>query len=178
MSKALEGEVLSPDKPATNGHAKKASAEIVDCFAGDETVTIHLDQVQWIRLRKELDYGDEQELNTALVKGYSTEQLRSAAAQGITLTHVNSGKYMLMRAALYIDDWNLLGKDGATVRLPRRLDEKVAVISRISKPIGDTIEAKIAEIRGDVVEQDDEQKALEAPDENPLNLSPIGSTPA
>lgn len=171
--KALEGEIISPGQPSSNGHAEKPSDELLECFAADETVTIHLDRVQWVRLKKELDYGEEQELNTALVTGYSTDQLRAAAAAGQTITHTNSGRYMLMRVALYIDDWNVLGRDKTTVRLPRQMDERVKVIRRMSKPLAAIIEAKIAEIRG----EGEPAQQMEASDESPLRIvSPTGST--
>jgi len=168
--KALEGDVVAPNKPTSNGHSDKAASEIMDCFAGDETVTIYLDRLQWVRLKKELDYGEEQQLSTALFVGYSQDELRAAAAQNKQIQLTNSGQFMLTRLAVYIDDWNLLDKrTGTTVRLPRKTDERIAIIKRLSKDAASMLEAKIIELRG-------EGQTQEASDESPLSLQPTGET--
>jgi len=164
---ALEGEVLTPEQPATNGHdAPKAVTDEFDFFASDETVTVYFNEPGsafrvWARIKRELDYGEEQELNSILVRGYSRDQLESAAAIGNTITHVNSGAYMLARLALYIDDWNLTDSSGVTVRLPRQLDQRVAVMRRLKKTWAEKLQAEIARLRGEPTgEPTSETKAL------------------
>jgi hypothetical protein len=114
-------------------------------FASDETTTLYLSPQHWVRIKNELDYGAQNELDNASVTGFSVQQARQAQAAGEqeTLIHTNLGRQRLLKIALYVDDWNLPGPDGKTMRWPHRIDERIAVVKTMKARLASAILAEV-----------------------------------
>lgn len=169
-----KGDIIEGTIIASNGKVAEATANALDisaCFAGDETVRVSLSAKLWVKLKTELDYGEEQLLNNQLLKGYSQDKLRQTADSGQSLTYLtDSAAYNLMRLALYVVDWNLPNKEGVTVRVPRNLDERVAIMKRLSQPIAGAIQAEIAKLR----HEGEEPTEVDADGPDPLGSGSSG----
>jgi hypothetical protein len=89
-------------------------------FASEETETLDLGDGFWVELKKELDYGEESELEGAAIKaglnGDGTPKLEFSLKQQRNLL-----------LGLYITDWNLPGPNGKPVQLPNNFERRVTL---------------------------------------------------
>lgn len=155
-------------------------ASAFEFYASAETTTLYLDSQQrlWVRLKRELDFGQQNELDNASVTGFSAQQARARAQVGQTLIHTDMGRQRLLKLALYIDDWNFPGPDGKTLKWPRHISERVGVLRRMNARLATAI---LQEIDRLIAEQNErlEQEgyaagASGAPDEtDPTRLAVI-----
>jgi hypothetical protein len=109
-------------------------------FASEETETLDLGDGFWVELKKELDYGEESELEGAAIKaglnGDGTPKLEFSLKQQRNLL-----------LGLYITDWNLPGPNGKPVQLPNNFERRVTLISRLDSRTARTIAGRIERIR-------------------------------
>lgn len=132
--------------------------EIFDCFAGDETETLKLSPKLWVELKKEPDYGEENDL---VALRFAKPQLND---DGETVFSLDGSRYNLSLMAIYVVDWNLTDSEGKSVRLPRKLAERIAVMRRLNKVVGEKILGRIIEMRNEAAAAeagDGEQEADE-----------------
>lgn len=111
-------------------------------FASEETVTVDLEPGYWVEIKKELDYGEESELEGAAIKAgidpagkpsmeYSLKQLRS------------------LKLSLYIVDWNLVGPTGKSVPLPPTVARRTELFNRLRPAWARKIDGWIDRIRAE-----------------------------
>lgn len=144
----------------------------IDFFATDETVKLPLTDRYWVRLKRQLDYGEQSELEGSLIRGMTSDQVERSMERGGDLLVTDFGRVKLLRMALYIDEWNLPGKNGATVRLPARIDERIKVIRSLNPKWAAKIVAKIDELSIDEAAGEDE----ESDDPKPSGEEPEGAS--
>jgi len=129
-----------------------------DFFAEAGTVTVYIDQPKnryWVRVKRELDFGEQNELDNALVRGWQTNGQGDGASNADPagmMAVVDLGKQRLMKLALYVDDWNLPGGDGKTVRWPARLPERMVLLKRMKPGAATMILAEIDRLIGETNE--------------------------
>lgn len=141
----------------------------------EETETYYLEEPSpenqkgiYVKAKLRLSWGERKRLDSAAVTSMSTEQ-RQAAANGQqvdgadqeevarTMTYgLNLFTPNFLKLAAYLVEWNLPGRDGRPMRLPRNIDEKAALMERLDEEVGDEIAAFI----DGLVER--QQKALAA----------------
>ncbi len=135
-----------------NGNGS-VEAEAFDFFASAETFTIYPisgNTRLWVRIKRELTFGEQSELDNAATSGYSVRELKKAAEQGSEVViHSDIKRHRLIKLALYVDDWNLPGPDGATIRWPRKLDERVALLERMSDRLGKLLSNEVDRLLGE-----------------------------
>jgi len=129
-----------------------------DFFAEAGTVTVYIDQPKnryWVRVKRELDFGEQNELDNALVRGWQTQGQTNGASgadPSNMMAVVDLGKQRLMKLALYVDDWNLPGGDGKTVRWPPRLPERMVLLKRMKPAAATMILTEIDRLIGETNE--------------------------
>lgn len=129
-------------------------------FATEETVTIHLDDQHYVEVKRELDYGEEGDLEGAAIKG---EMEIGSAAPTLAFSLRN---LRLLKLALYIVDWNLTGANGKVIALPDKLDQRKSLVANLSPRWAKVISDKIDALRSE--NGDPEAVAVESDaDENP-----------
>lgn len=137
--------------PGKNG-AGSVDAEAFDFFASAETFTIYPISVNtrlWVRIKKELTFGEQSELDNAATSGYSVRELKEKMQQSEVVIHSDIRRHRLMKLALYIDDWNLPAPDGQTIRWPRKLDERVALLERMNDRLGKLLSNEVDRLLGE-----------------------------
>jgi hypothetical protein len=134
--------------PKNGSNVQALHEEAFEFFASEETTTIYLTPQYWVRLKNELDYGAQNELDNAAVTGFSTQQARKAAAEGETVIHTDLGRQRLLKIALFIDDWSLPGPDKKTMRWPRSIPERVAVVRTMKPKLAQAISDEIDRLIG------------------------------
>jgi hypothetical protein len=112
-------------------------------FASVETDRLYLDDDQkfYVELRRELDYGEETELQGAVIRG----QVRPG--QPVQDLEFDFRKHQTLLMAFYIDDWNLPGPSGKPVSLPDQLEARRTVVSKLSPRHAAKVMARIQMLR-------------------------------
>ncbi len=109
-------------------------------FASEETETLDLGDGFWVELKKELDYGEESELEGAAIKAGLDQQ-------GNPKLEFSLKQQRNLLLGLYITEWNLPGQNGKTVNLPNNFEQRVSLISRLDGKTARKIAARIDRIR-------------------------------
>ncbi|MCC7372533.1 MAG: hypothetical protein IT306_29235 [Chloroflexi bacterium] len=129
-------------------------------FVGEETAIIDLGDGFWVELNRELDYGQESELEGAAIRDVGVDgngQMRAEFS-------LNGQRGLML--ALYIADWNLVSPKGKPVPLPDNLAERQKAVLRLRPAWGKRIVAEIEKLRAD----DGEPTAIAVPaDEDGAN---------
>lgn len=150
---------------AKNAPAASLEDEVFDCFATDDTEVLKITSKLWVELKKEADYGEENDLVSLRYAPMLNER-------GDTVSAFDASRYNLLLMAIYVVDWNLPDAEGKAVRLPRKVHERVALLRRLDKRIGEKILGRILELRGIQVAVEGEQdQEAEADQEEPDPLS-------
>lgn len=111
-------------------------------FASEETVTVNLDDGIWVELKKELDYGEESELEGAAIKA-------GLNPDGSAKMEFSLKQQRQLMLALYLVDWNLPGANGKVVALPESLARKQEVVGRLSSKAARQIVGWITRLRAE-----------------------------
>jgi hypothetical protein len=125
---------------------------VPDFFATTETMTFYpygAETRVWIRFKRELSYGEQNELDNAATDGYSVREIKAKLNQSEIRVHSDIKRHRLLKLALYIDDWNYPGPDGQTLRWPRKLDEKVALIDKMNDELGKLLSNEVDRLIGE-----------------------------
>jgi hypothetical protein len=164
----------------TNGTAQAEPENVVrmadyfDCFATAETERLQLSPKLWVELKKELDEGEASELDEAWMSGFEQTATSNGPlptegeVESNVVYHTKFGHWRLMKLALFIVDWNLTGADGKTVRWPRRRQERMQVVAKLSPRIAQVIRGRIDELL--LAQRGQEQEAAD-PSGNPPSAS-------
>jgi hypothetical protein len=154
---AIEGDVVSTGQ---NGHVDNLGVAIppeqTDIFTTDEEVIVALPDTPYkVALRRELDWGEQLELESAALRGIEREQLEDAASGKQTII-LDIRKQRLLMLAIRIRRWNVkrfnpVTKEMEPVRLPSHISERIDVMRRL-KP-------KWARVLIDKVEELDKENA-------------------
>lgn len=130
-------------------------------FASEETETLDLGEGYWVELKKELDYGEESELEGAAIKA-------GLGPDGTPKMEFSLKQQRTLLLALYVTDWNLQGPSGKTIAIPTNFDRRLALFSRLDVRTAKTIAGRIERIRklGGLPDEIS-LKGLEGAEENP-----------
>lgn len=153
--------------------------DVNNLFATDETVTVFLapkcaqhPSGVWVTLKKQLDYGEQVAVETALIKGLAPDEAerlaQEAERRGSTIV-LDTGRQKLLKLATWISDWNFPGPTGKTVPWPSKPHERLAVVSSLGGKVGDWLTAQIDKL----IAEADAVNAADAEDTGP---DPLGRT--
>lgn len=129
-------------------------------FVGEETVTVDLEQGFWVELNRELDYGQESELEGAAIRDIGVSDSGQMKAE----FSLHSQRALML--ALYIADWNLVSPKGKPVPLPDNLAERQKAVMRLRPAWGKRIVAEIEKLRA---EDGEPSSVVVPPDEDGAN---------
>ncbi len=137
--------------PRSNG-TPEAELSVFDFFASAETTTVYLDPERklWVRLLKELDFGQQSELDAASLRGVTMADARDAVDQGRMMVF-DLGHQRRLKLSLYIDDWSL------PHRWPAKLDERYQLVKRLKPRWAQTIMTEIERLEAEAAPTDDGQ---------------------
>jgi hypothetical protein len=155
--------------------------DIANLFATDETTTVFLFPKSdahpsgvWVEFKKQLTYGEQCDVESALFTGLSTQE-RVAAAQEAeqrggsrSTILVDTGRQAKLRLAMWIVDWNLPDRNGKTVRWPAHLQDRIAIIGNLGERAGAWLAEQIQRIEGEAAEVAQADPEVEA--SGPLSL--------
>lgn len=132
-------------------------------FASEEVETFELEAGYWVELKRELDFGEESELESAAIKSGIDE--RGRPQMEYSLKNLRS-----LKLALYVVDWNLPSPKGKPVELPTSIARRQDVFNHLAPKWARKISNRIDAIRA-------EQGAVDAItlaglDENEVNENP------
>ena len=138
----------------------------------------------WIDFRKELSWGEESELNGAMIRGVEREQLVRASEvtdeKERMTTLIDVRHQRLLRAAVYIYAWNIPQRRDGTVRaLPNEIQQRMAILSKLRPEWGDMINKHIDKIRKEDEELAESQGMSQVREEfgeqKPADIVPVGN---
>jgi hypothetical protein len=109
-------------------------------FASEDTETLDLGDGFWVELKKELDYGEESELEGAAIKA-------GLAPDGTPKMEFSLKAMRGQLLALYVTDWNLPGADGKPVALPDNFERRQEILSHLDMRTAKLIAERIERIR-------------------------------
>lgn len=109
-------------------------------FAGEETVQVDLGDGFFVELKRELDFGEESELEGAAVRA-------ALDADGTPRLDFSLREQRSLMLALYIVSWNLAGSNGRVVPLPDDVTKRRSVVTSLRPSWAKRLIAEIEEIR-------------------------------
>jgi len=145
-----------------------ADENYVDLFASDDLVPFQLPDTPFtVMLLRELDWGDQQELEAAALRGLQRADLEAAIAGNSTLL-LDISKQRFLTLALRIKKWNVTRRDANTgelrpVRLPEHVQERILVMKKLRPKWARAILTKIEELDRENAEAEPEMPQLMAP---------------
>lgn len=123
----------------------RANGSGVDFFASEETVTFELGDGYWVELKRELDYGEENELEGAAIRaGVAPGAVGGVATPTLEYSIRNQRSLML---ALYIVEWNITDRAGRVVALPHALSQRQQIVDKLSPSTARKIVGRIEQLR-------------------------------
>lgn len=117
-----------------------ASRPKISFFASEETEVFDLGDGYWVELKRDLDYGEESELEGAAIKA-------GLDPTGQPRMEFSLKQQRALMLALYIVDWNIPDVNGKTVRLPPSVARRVEIVGHLSTPVARRIATRIEAIR-------------------------------
>lgn len=116
---------------------------MVNFFATEETVTVQLDdQGHYVEIKRGLDYGEESELEGAMMTA-------GFEADGSPKVDFTIKKMRQLKLALYIAEWNLTGGSGRIIALPDNLARRQEIVGRLAPHWAKKIMAQIDALRAE-----------------------------
>jgi hypothetical protein len=161
MTSPVTGTVLRSDRG-------NVDSNYVDLFASDEVVPFDIPATPFtVMLLRELDWGDQQELEAAALRGLQRQDLEAAIAGNSTLL-LDISRQRFLTLALRIKKWNVQRRDLTTgelkpVRLPDHIQERIMVMKKLRPKWARSILGKIEELDRENNEAEPEMPALVAP---------------
>jgi hypothetical protein len=176
MTSPVTGTVLRSDRGPVDPN-------YVDLFASDELVPFPIPETPFtVMLLRELDWGDQQEVEAAALRGLQRADLEAAIAGNSTLL-LDISRQRFLTLALRIKKWNVTRRDQASgdlkpVRLPDHVQERIMVMKKLRPKWARSILSKIEELDRENNEAEPEMPALVAPsaedDREPPKVTPNG----
>jgi hypothetical protein len=120
-------------------------------FTSEETDTFYVEEGFWVELKKELDYGEENELEGAAIRAGVSMAGTGPATPTLEYSVGNQRELML---ALYICDWNLSDDNDKPVPLPDSLSRRREIVKRLSPRFARTIMGRIDQLRAEAMASD------------------------
>ena len=142
--------------------------DYVDLFASDELVPFPIPDTPFTcMLLRELDWGDQQELEAAALRGLQRADLEAAIAGNSTLL-LDISRQRFLTLALRIKKWNVTRRDASTgelrpVRLPEHVQERIMVMKKLRPKWARAILTKIEELDRENNEAEPDMPQLIAP---------------
>lgn len=133
---AIATRPAADDKP---DFGKISLAQINDIFATEETTRIPLPDGQWIDVKRELNYGERTEIESASIRGMQREALTESSIEGNTFL-LDLGRQRFLMLSLYITRWSFC-EPGTTkpILIPGDLGERIAVMKNLGGPVGEVL---------------------------------------
>jgi hypothetical protein len=179
VTDSVSGTVLSaPHSPPLDTGAPPV---MVDIFATDETVPVAIKGTPFtVLLLRELDWGQQAELEAAALKGIERDTLETAinTKQNIIL---DTSKQRMLHLALRVLRWNVRRHNPATdtwepVPLPEHLPERIMVMKRLRPKWARQLIAMIDKLDEENNADEPEMPMLLAPEDEPQESAPKAST--
>lgn len=141
-------------------------------FATEETATVRLDdQGHYVELKRELDYGEEGDLQGASLKA-------GLQPDGTPKVEVSLRQLRLLTIAIYLVDWNLTNAQGKRVPLPSSMEQRVELVARLRPAWAEKIAEAIAELRAEPSSENGQAEAPSGKNDDPDPTAPgVGSAP-
>lgn len=161
MSLPITGTVLRSDRSGSDSN-------YVDLFASDELVPFAIPETPFTcMLLRELDWGDQQELEAAALRGLQRQDLEAAIAGNSTLL-LDISRQRFLTLALRIKKWNVTRRDESSgdlkpVRLPDHVQERIMVMKKLRPKWARAILTKIEELDRENNESEPDMPQLIAP---------------
>lgn len=161
MTSPVSGTVLRSDRAMVD-------TDYVDLFASDELVPFPIPDTPFTcMLLRELDWGDQQELEAAALRGLQRADLEAAIAGNSTLL-LDISRQRFLTLALRIKKWNVTRRDASTgelrpVRLPEHVQERIMVMKKLRPKWARAILTKIEELDRENNEAEPDMPQLIAP---------------
>lgn len=143
--------------------------EMIDIFATDELVPVALPGTTFtVMLKRELDWGEQAELEAAALRGVQRQDLEAAASGTQTLV-LDISKQRMLSLALRIRKWNVRRKDPETqgwipVPLPTHIQDRMIVMRALRPKWARTLLDKIEELDKENTGAEPEMPMLMTPD--------------
>lgn len=148
--------------------SEQANDNYVDLFASDEVVPFAIPETPFtVMLLRELDWGDQQELEAAALRGLQRADLEAAIAGNSTLL-LDISRQRFLTLALRIKKWNVTRRDPTDgslkpVRLPDHVQERILVMKKLRPKWARAVLGKIEELDRENNEAEPEMPQLIAP---------------
>jgi hypothetical protein len=114
-------------------------AEITDIFATEEVIRLPLGGPHWIDVKRELNYGERTEIESASIRGMQREALTEASQAGNTFL-LDLGRQRFLMLALYIVRWSFTEPGtGKPVIIPSDLGERIAFFRNLQGKVGEAL---------------------------------------
>ncbi len=144
------------------GPSRVDEPEALDFWVDTETVTVvlvpprpGLPRGVWVKIKRQLSWGEDSMLDTAIIRGFSRQQLVDSVGKddpGALTTLVDLRKQRLLKAALFIDSWNVPSPNGQLKTWPPTIEERMRVLSELSPKWGKRIDEEIERLRAEDAE--------------------------
>lgn len=146
----------------------KTEVDSSGLWASDETHKFDVRPGIWVEIKRELDHGEEQQMQAAAMKGITRQQIQNAVDEADTqdVILMDSARLHFLKMAYHLLDWNLPDQQGRPITLPSRVEDRIKIVRRLSPRIGTKISEEIDKVR--------EEKAKEL--EDPNDASPTRAT--
>jgi hypothetical protein len=160
VTSPVTGTVLRADRSTDSNY--------VDLFASDEVVPFAIPETPFtVMLLRELDWGDQQELEAAALRGLQRADLEAAIAGNSTLL-LDISRQRFLTLALRIKKWNVTRRDASSgdlkpVRLPEHVQERILVMKKLRPKWARAILGKIEELDRENNEAEPDMPQLIAP---------------
>lgn len=166
---SVSGEVSSPFSSML---PETGRPEMVDLFTTDEQVAVAIPNTPFtVLLQRELDWGQQAELEAAALRGIERQTLENAANNSQTIV-LDISKQRILSLAMRVVRWNVRRQDPVTkewipVPLPQHLPDRIQVMRRLRPKWARVLIAKVEELDKENDIDEPEMPALVAPTGDP-----------
>lgn len=113
-----------------------------DFFASNDSIVIHLSSKYWVKFKRHLNQGEQDELDNAALRGMQQDGVLGTVAAGSTYIF-DLKRQRELKLALYLADWNIPDKEGKTVRLPAQLAQRIQLLRNLDPRFGKLLHEQI-----------------------------------
>lgn len=124
-------------------------------WASDETHRFDVAPGVYVEIKRELDHGEEQQMQAAAMKGITRQQIQNAVDEADTqdVILMDSARLHFLKMAYHTIDWNLPDEQGRVIPLPSRVEDRIKVLRRLKLRIGMKISEEIDRVREEVAKE-------------------------
>lgn len=163
---------------ATRPEPRVSLAQLTDIFATEATIRISLEGNHWIDVKRELNYGERTEIESASIRGMQREALTEASIAGNTFL-LDLGRQRFLMLALYIVRWSFTdASTGNPIVLPGDLGERIAFMKGLHPVVGEALRVAVEEHHRKLREAEAEEEKVAQTQDPRLRARDDEVTPA